>query len=87
LFVVCNQLRETNIIQGMNKSFGCSELLGQIDRAGGRAERHPRRGCDAGARDQFGDDPDVDDVYDHVTTLMQETLDALASERRLPIIG
>jgi 1-acyl-sn-glycerol-3-phosphate acyltransferase len=38
-------------------------------------------------RDQFGDDPDVDEVYDHVTRTMQETLDALASERRLPIIG
>jgi hypothetical protein len=29
----------------------------------------------------------VDDVYDHVTRLMQETLDAMAAERRLPIIG
>ena len=38
-------------------------------------------------RDQFGDEPDVDDVYDHVTTLMQETLDTLAAERRYPLIG
>ncbi len=38
-------------------------------------------------REQFGADPDVDEVYDHVTQTMQETLDALASERRLPIIG
>jgi 1-acyl-sn-glycerol-3-phosphate acyltransferase len=38
-------------------------------------------------REQFGPDPDVDEVYDHVTTTMQETLDALAAERRLPIIG
>ena len=38
-------------------------------------------------REQFGPDPDVDEVYDHVTATMQETLDALASERRLPIIG
>lgn len=38
-------------------------------------------------REQFGADPDVDEVYDHVTETMQETLDALASERRLPIIG
>jgi 1-acyl-sn-glycerol-3-phosphate acyltransferase len=37
--------------------------------------------------EQFGADPDVDEVYEHVTTTMQETLDALASERRLPIIG
>jgi len=38
-------------------------------------------------REQFGPDPDVDEVYDHVITTMQETLDALATERRLPIIG
>ncbi len=38
-------------------------------------------------RAQFGDDPDVDDVYDHVTTLMQDTLDTLAAERRYPLIG
>ncbi|HVF80266.1 MAG TPA: lysophospholipid acyltransferase family protein [Solirubrobacteraceae bacterium] len=38
-------------------------------------------------REQFGPSPDVDEIYDHVTTTMQETLDALAAERRLPIIG
>ena len=38
-------------------------------------------------REEFGEDPDLDDVYDHVTRLMQETLDALAAERRLPVIG
>jgi 1-acyl-sn-glycerol-3-phosphate acyltransferase len=38
-------------------------------------------------REQFGPDPDVDEVYDHVTQTMQETLDALASERRLPVLG
>jgi 1-acyl-sn-glycerol-3-phosphate acyltransferase len=38
-------------------------------------------------RDEFGDDPDVDEVHAHVTRLMQDTLDALASERRLPVIG
>ena len=38
-------------------------------------------------REEFGDDPDLDEVYDHVTRLMQETLDALAAERRLPVIG
>jgi 1-acyl-sn-glycerol-3-phosphate acyltransferase len=38
-------------------------------------------------REQFGPDPDIDEIYDHVTQTMQETLDALASERRLPIIG
>ncbi len=38
-------------------------------------------------RDQFGADPDVDEVYRHVTGLMQDTLDSLAEERRLPILG
>ena len=38
-------------------------------------------------RAQFGDEPDVGEVYDHVTTLMQETLDTLAAERRYPLIG
>jgi 1-acyl-sn-glycerol-3-phosphate acyltransferase len=38
-------------------------------------------------RDEFGADPDLAEVYDHVLRVMQETLDALASERRLPVIG
>jgi 1-acyl-sn-glycerol-3-phosphate acyltransferase len=38
-------------------------------------------------REEFGPEPDVDEVYDHLTRLMQDTLDALAAERRLPIIG
>jgi 1-acyl-sn-glycerol-3-phosphate acyltransferase len=38
-------------------------------------------------REQFGPDPDIDEVYDHLIRLMQETLDALASERRLPVLG
>ena len=38
-------------------------------------------------RDEFGPDPDIDDVYDHLIRLMQETLDALAAERRLPVLG
>ncbi|MGH2942361.1 MAG: lysophospholipid acyltransferase family protein [Solirubrobacteraceae bacterium] len=38
-------------------------------------------------REQFGPEPDVDEVYDHVIETMQETLDALADERRLPILG
>jgi 1-acyl-sn-glycerol-3-phosphate acyltransferase len=38
-------------------------------------------------RAEFGDEPDVDEVYDHITTLMQEALDTLAAERRFPIIG
>ncbi|HEX6389923.1 MAG TPA: lysophospholipid acyltransferase family protein [Solirubrobacteraceae bacterium] len=38
-------------------------------------------------REEFGEDPDLDEVYDHVLRLMQETLDALAAERRFPVIG
>jgi 1-acyl-sn-glycerol-3-phosphate acyltransferase len=38
-------------------------------------------------REEFGDDPDVDEIYDHLMRVMQETLDALASERRFPLIG
>jgi 1-acyl-sn-glycerol-3-phosphate acyltransferase len=38
-------------------------------------------------RDEFGPRPDVDEVYDHVVRLMQDTLDALAAERRFPVIG
>jgi 1-acyl-sn-glycerol-3-phosphate acyltransferase len=38
-------------------------------------------------RDEFGADPDVDEVYEHILRLMQETLSALAAERRLPVIG
>ncbi|MFZ0040637.1 MAG: lysophospholipid acyltransferase family protein [Solirubrobacteraceae bacterium] len=36
---------------------------------------------------EFGPDPDIDEIYDHLLRLMQETLDALAAERRLPVIG
>jgi 1-acyl-sn-glycerol-3-phosphate acyltransferase len=36
---------------------------------------------------EFGSDPDVDEVYDHLIRLMQDTLDSLAAERRLPVIG
>jgi len=38
-------------------------------------------------RDEFGAEPDVDEAYEHVLRVMQETLDALAAERRLPLIG
>jgi 1-acyl-sn-glycerol-3-phosphate acyltransferase len=37
--------------------------------------------------EEFGPDPDVDEIYDHLIRLMQDTLDALAAERRLPVIG
>jgi 1-acyl-sn-glycerol-3-phosphate acyltransferase len=38
-------------------------------------------------RREFGADPDLDEVYDHLGRVMQETLDALAAERRFPVLG
>jgi len=38
-------------------------------------------------REEFGEDPDLDEVYEYITILMQGTLDTLAAERRLPVIG
>ena len=38
-------------------------------------------------REEFGPEPDVDEIYDHVIRVMQDTLDALAAERRLPLVG
>jgi 1-acyl-sn-glycerol-3-phosphate acyltransferase len=38
-------------------------------------------------RERFGPDPDVDEVYDHVTGVMQAALSGLAAERRYPVIG
>src|SRR3954465_4016606 len=38
-------------------------------------------------RREFGPDPDIDDVYEHLVRQMQETLDALAAERRYPVLG
>jgi 1-acyl-sn-glycerol-3-phosphate acyltransferase len=38
-------------------------------------------------RQEFGPEPDVQEIYDHLMRLMQDTLDALAAERRLPVIG
>ncbi|HME03619.1 MAG TPA: 1-acyl-sn-glycerol-3-phosphate acyltransferase [Solirubrobacteraceae bacterium] len=38
-------------------------------------------------RERFGTDPDLDEVYEHLTGLMQHELDDLADERRLPLLG
>lgn len=38
-------------------------------------------------REEFGADPDLDEVYDDVIHRMQTALDALSAERRLPVIG
>jgi 1-acyl-sn-glycerol-3-phosphate acyltransferase len=38
-------------------------------------------------REEFGPEPDLGEVYDHIMRVMQETLDALGSERRWPVLG
>ena len=38
-------------------------------------------------REEFGDDPDIDRVYEHITGVMQAELDVLQRGRRLPVIG
>jgi len=38
-------------------------------------------------RAEFGPSPDIDEVYDHLVRVMQDALDALAAERRFPVIG
>ena len=38
-------------------------------------------------RKEFGRNPDLDEIYDEVVRRMQATLDELAAERRLPVIG
>jgi 1-acyl-sn-glycerol-3-phosphate acyltransferase len=38
-------------------------------------------------REQYGEDPDVNEIYDDVISSMQDVLEALSEERRLPIIG
>ena len=37
--------------------------------------------------EEFGPDPDPDEIYARVTETMQATLDGLAAERRFPVIG
>src|SRR6476469_6857224 len=38
-------------------------------------------------REEFGENPDLDEVYDHILAEMQGKLDELAAERRWPFIG
>ncbi len=38
-------------------------------------------------REEFGADPDIDEIYEHVRAAMQGKLDGLAAERRLPVLG
>jgi 1-acyl-sn-glycerol-3-phosphate acyltransferase len=36
---------------------------------------------------QFGEEPDIDEVDEHVRSVMQRALNALAAQRRFPILG
>ena len=38
-------------------------------------------------RKRYGEDPDVEEIYDDVVRRMQDVLDALSEERRFPVIG
>src|SRR5439155_23834429 len=38
-------------------------------------------------KEEFGRNPDLDEVYDHVLGRMQATLDHLQRERLLPVLG
>ncbi|HTK67579.1 MAG TPA: lysophospholipid acyltransferase family protein [Pseudonocardia sp.] len=38
-------------------------------------------------RERYGEDPDVDRIYDDVVWRMQDVLDSLSQQRRLPVIG
>src|SRR5947209_3045683 len=38
-------------------------------------------------REQYGEDPDVNEIYDDVISGMQDVLESLSEERRLPVIG
>jgi hypothetical protein len=38
-------------------------------------------------QEEFGPEPDVDDVYDEVLGRMQSALTALQAERRFPLLG
>ncbi len=38
-------------------------------------------------RERYGEEPDIDQVYTDVISSMQDVMDSLAEERRLPVIG
>jgi hypothetical protein len=38
-------------------------------------------------RERYGDEPDIDRVYEDITSSMQDQLNELAAERRLPVVG
>jgi 1-acyl-sn-glycerol-3-phosphate acyltransferase len=37
--------------------------------------------------ERYGPDPDIDTIYEDITASMQDQLDELAAERRLPVVG
>jgi 1-acyl-sn-glycerol-3-phosphate acyltransferase len=38
-------------------------------------------------RERYGPEPDIDRIYEDITSLMQDQLNELAAERRLPVVG
>ena len=38
-------------------------------------------------KERYGEDPDIDQIYDDVMYRMQDVLESLSDERRLPVIG
>jgi 1-acyl-sn-glycerol-3-phosphate acyltransferase len=38
-------------------------------------------------KDRYGEDPNIDETYDDIIRRMQDVLDSLSEERRLPVIG
>jgi hypothetical protein len=38
-------------------------------------------------RERYGKNPDLDEIYDDVIATMQQALEALQDERRLPVVG
>jgi 1-acyl-sn-glycerol-3-phosphate acyltransferase len=38
-------------------------------------------------RERYGEDPNVEEIYDDTIRRMQDVLDSLSEERRLPVIG
>jgi 1-acyl-sn-glycerol-3-phosphate acyltransferase len=38
-------------------------------------------------RERYGDEPDIDRIYEDITSSMQDQLKELAAERRLPVVG
>jgi 1-acyl-sn-glycerol-3-phosphate acyltransferase len=59
---------------------------GAAERAAARQDHHAGT-APVHIEEQFGEEPDIDEVDAHVRHVMQGALDELAAERRLPVIG